>query len=297
MVVLVFINCSRKSPSSEESLFKYIPAEAESGAWKKDGSPQEYKGEDLFLYIDGGADIYREYGFKQVVVQDFLSKKGRSLSLEIFEMTSPESAYGIYTFKTHSGGKALALGDEAQLADYYLNFWKGNFLVTITGFNEDEETAKGLEEIGMAVDKKIASREKRPALVSMLLEKGLIPSSLKYFRGNLGLYNSYPFFTEDIFAFQEGVKGDYEDGYSLYIIPYPTQEECQSRLYDAEIKFKQGQRYKSYTSLGQSLFRVEDGKGNSIFVSHHERYLLIVLGKMGQAQAREIVASVRENIK
>jgi hypothetical protein len=127
-----------RGPSGLRSL---LPAGQEAGGWKEDGPHQEFKGEDLYLYIDGGAEIYREYGFEEVLVQEYKNREGIRLSLELFQMTSPESAYGMYTFKRSPRGAPLEIGAEGQLEDYYLNFWKGNFLVTITGQDGNPATA------------------------------------------------------------------------------------------------------------------------------------------------------------
>ncbi len=268
-----------------------MPQESEIGEWRKDGLPQEYKGDDLFLYIDGGAEIYHEYGFKQVIVQDVRSRKGKSISLEVFEMSNAAGAYGIYTFKAHPGGKELAIGSEARLADYYLNFWKGNFLVTLTGFDQDEETPKGLEVIARAVEAKIEVEEKRPYLVGYLPKAGLLPDGIKYFRGNLGLYNSYPFFRQDVFALKEGIKGDYQAGHSLYIIKYESDEESQTKFGEVKSAFQASDRYKNFSLTSQSLFQTEDGKGKRIFVSTIKNFILIIIGAESLAQAQEIFLS------
>ena len=49
----------------------YLPADNAAAGWAKDGAPQEFEGEDLYTYIDGGAEIYQEYGFRRVIVQDY----------------------------------------------------------------------------------------------------------------------------------------------------------------------------------------------------------------------------------
>ena len=95
-------------------LRSYLPSGQEAGEWKADGPPQEFKGEDLYLYIDGGAEIYREYGFEEVLVQEYRDREGKGLSLEIFRMTSPESAYGMYTFKRSSRGTPIRSGRKAS---------------------------------------------------------------------------------------------------------------------------------------------------------------------------------------
>jgi len=281
----------------QQNLLAHIPEETELGEWKKDGSPQEYKGEDLFLYIDGGAEIYHEYGFRQVVVQDYLNKNGKSVSLEIFQMLNPESAYGMYTFKTSAQGDVLAIGDEALLEGYYMNFWKGNFLVTLTGFDEDEETVKGLLGIARAVDAKIKIRGEKPHLISLFPEKGLLVLSMKYFKGNLGLYNMYPFFMRNVFAFSEGIKADYSAGYSVYIIGYRSIDDSQKRFRGVRKSFAESPRYNNFDSVDERLFSVKDRRGSLIYVSLFEEYILIINGAVSLNQTEEIFARIRENIK
>ena len=284
-----FLLYSSEAPSTfQQELLKYLPREGKTGEWRRDGLPQEYRGEDLYSYINGGAEIYHEYGFKQVIVQDYIKKNGKSISLEIFEMASSESAYGIYTFKTNQEGEELALGDKAQLADYYMNFWKGYFLVTLTGFDEDEETVKGLKEIAQAVDAKIKSRGKEPAFVSLLPKKDLIEQSIKYFKGNLGLYNSYPFFAQDVFSIEEGIKGDYKAGYSVFIISYRANEESKKKFNAVKTSFKESQKYKNFKLVDEKLFQVEDIKGKLIFISHSKKCFLIVVGTINKARAKKI---------
>lgn len=294
---LMFSPHSGSAPSiPQENLLKYIPEDIKLDDWKRDGSPQEYRGEDLFEYIDGGAEIYHEYGFRQVIVQDYLSKTGKSISLEIFEMSSPESAYGIYTFKTSSQGEVLRVGDDALLEGYYMNFWKGNFLITLTGFDEETETVKGLKTIARAVDGKIMARGKKPHLVSMLPQKSLLPLSVKYFRGNLGLYNAYSFFTQDVFACREGIKANYKAGYSIYIIEYESIEECQKRFINVKKNFAESSRYNSFNPINDELFRVKDRKGRLILASLYKTVILVVTGVVSQDQAENIFGSIQKNI-
>ena len=121
---LFFLLLQGKSLLLGQSLFKYLPQSDEVKSWNKDGTPQEFEGEDLYLYINGGAEIYHEYGFSRVVVQEYKNRNRKSISVEIFEMESPKAAFGIYTFKSSPRGKELALGNEGRMEAYYLNFWK-----------------------------------------------------------------------------------------------------------------------------------------------------------------------------
>ena len=212
------------NPSQEGPLRGYLPADNAVPGWTKDGGPQEYKGDDLYTYIDGGAEIYQEYGFRRVIVQDYENPRGKSVSLEIFEMETPAAAFGMFTFKRSGRGKSVALGAGAELETYYLNFWKGRFLVTLTGFEEAGETVDGIAAFGRIVDAALPEGGVTPGLVAELPAEGLRPGSVKYLKGLLGLNNIYSFYTARGLAFTDAVRGLYDSGETLIVLDYGSAE-------------------------------------------------------------------------
>jgi hypothetical protein len=217
-------------PRSQE-LRALLPGNDQAGAWTRDGAPQEFTGEDLYLYIDGGAAIYQEYGFAGMISQDYETQDGKGLSLEIFRMAAPEGAYGMFTFKRSVDGESLPVGAEGQLEGYYLNFWKGPFLVTITGFEKGEQVRRLLVSLAQAVARKIADGAARPpALVAKLPRAGLRVGSVRYFRGYLGFMNHYPSAAAKDFQVREGVCGEYGPGVFLFILAYSGPGEARARL-------------------------------------------------------------------
>lgn len=294
-LVLIINSCGKRSTQAS-GLRRYLPRE-EIGDWKRKDVPQEYKGEDLYLYINGGAEIYHEYGFERVIVQDYINENGKSLSLEIFEMKSPESAFGIYTFKTSRQGKTVAVGHQGCLEDYYLNFWKGKFLVTITGFDEDQETIRGLESIAHAIDAKLKNTGNVPSLVALLTDKDLKESSVKYFKGNLGLFNNYQFFHKNIFSLKEGARGDYRTGHSVFIIKYESSEECLKVFNKAKENFRESSRYRNYKVINEMGIQVVGSQEKLIFVSFFQRYILIIVGASSFQKAEDALSLIQEKIK
>jgi hypothetical protein len=207
---------------SQDALKALLPSGGEAAGWVQEGDAQDFAGEDLYTYIDGGAEIYQEYGFRRVVVRDYKDAGGRSVNLELFEMASPEAAFGMFTFKRSGRGKVLRLGGGGELEDYYLNFWKGRFLGTLTGFDSDPATLAGLQALAAAVDAKIADAADPPELLAALPTAGLRSGSVKYLKGPLGLNNIYAFYTAKGLRFAAAVKGDYADGSSLIVLDYGT---------------------------------------------------------------------------
>lgn len=245
----------------EGPLRAYLPGEASVSGWARDGEPQEYEGENLYAYIDGGADIYQEYGFTRVVVQDYKSAAGKSASLEIFEMSAPASAFGMFSFKRSGSGKAARLGSGAELESYYLNFWKGRFLVTLTGFDDSRETVDGLLAIGAAVDAKLPGGGGEPPLVGALPADGLRPGSVKYLMGLVGLNNIYPFHAARGLAFKAAVRGLYDSGETLIVLDYGTAEARRAAWLELRSELERSGRFEQPTNYLADAVAFKDGKG------------------------------------
>jgi len=257
-----------------------LPGTDQAPGWSADDGPQEYSGEDLYAYIDGGAEIYQEYGFLRVIVQDYKNQSGQSITAEIFAMKDPEAAYGMYSFKKSASGQVLEWGQEseAQLSDYYLNLWKGRYLATLTGFNEDQTTRQGLVDLGRIIAGKISEKAAKPSLLALLPDPGVKKSGIKYYKGNLGLFNTYAFDPASVFGVQEGVKGDDEKGGMLFVLKYSPSGKSRSQFEDAWKTFAKNVKYGQFRALSNDLFSMKDGLGRTVTVSLFKAYLFIAVG-------------------
>jgi hypothetical protein len=279
--LLAFVQCSAPGPDAEDG----------GGGWKLAGAPRMFAGEELFIHIDGGADIYYEYGFDRVEVREYRSGAGQAVTVEIYTMTSPESAFGIYTFKRGMEGEAVPLGNGGFFEGYYLNFWKGNCLVTLTGLDMDAETVEGLQEIAGWIDKDLPAGGKIPALIKVLDEENLVESSIKYFRGPLGLFNCRVFFTEDVFAFEEGAAGICKDGSQVFVFGYGQAEEAQDRFESAMDKFKNSPRYRDFRDR-DSTFSIRDGEGHTLLGILHTNHIVLVVTEGDSAPAEALARRI-----
>jgi hypothetical protein len=270
----------------------YLPADGAAPGWARDGEPQEFEGEDLYTYIDGGAEIYQEYGFRRVVVQDYRNAGGRSVSLEIFEMDSAAAAYGMFTFKRSGKGRSLGLGGGGEIEAYYLNFWKGRFLVTLTGFDEAPDTVDGLAAIGRIADSKLPDGGETPGLVAALPAKGLRPGSVKYLRGLLGLNNIYPFYTARGLGFTDAVRGLYDSEETLILLDYGSAEARHSAWLELRTELERSERFEPAKDYLADAVVFIDGKGQ--YVALGEAGGLLAIGIASTLEwALKTVARVR----
>lgn len=178
--------------SEMTDLARLLPAATEIPGWKPDGDPLTYAEDNLWEYIDGSAENFLTFRFRQVLTQDYVSGDGKGLKVEIYEHESPLMAYGIYA-QMRSPGLALhKIGGEAFSDEYSMNFWKNRFYVRVAVFEKGAELARSLESFASAIAAKIEEGEALPAEATVFPEEGLVPNDTKYLtQGILGREN-YP---------------------------------------------------------------------------------------------------------
>ena len=62
----------------------------------KFASLKTYSGHGLYDYMDGGAELYMEYGFDKLCIQE-IELTGEKLTVQVYRMADLKSAFGIYS--------------------------------------------------------------------------------------------------------------------------------------------------------------------------------------------------------
>jgi len=270
----------------------FLPAAAEVPGWTPQGAPRRFRGEDLFVYIDGGAEIYHEYGFREVVTQDYGDPDGRTVALEIFEMSDSAAAFGMYTFKSSGKGRSAGLGQDSELEDYYLNFWKGRYLVTATGSDESPVSLAGVLAVGRAANGRIEESGSRPTGASLLPPEWAGPR-LKYLRGALGLFNIHPFFTKDVFRFREGVAGGNGPA-RVFVFRYESPDEARSRFGDVRTAFAGSPAYRDVRQIRGGPLEASTSKGTPVRVEAFADVIAVILGEMPGVSWGEVLDRLKK---
>jgi hypothetical protein len=89
-----------------------------------------FTGTGLYGFMNGGADLYMEYGVKKLTVRD-INYLGEDYTLEIYETPSPEDAFGIYSLHTFKCLRADTLDCIDCLSAYQLQAVSGNQYVSV----------------------------------------------------------------------------------------------------------------------------------------------------------------------
>jgi hypothetical protein len=203
----------------------FLPSSADVPGITAVGRPHIYKGMKLFDYMDGGAELYYEYGFEQACVQRYQPPPGE-VTAEIYQMDLSANAYGIYTFDTK--GEHPSIGQDATYERGLLSFWKGRYFVRV--FSENEELKETILVLGRAIAQKITQEGGRPDILASIPSFWVEGDSLLYFRGMIALNNSYFLSHQDILSLSEGITFQYKpevQPFRVIMVRYPDRSQAE----------------------------------------------------------------------
>jgi hypothetical protein len=155
-----------------------------------------YPGESLFDMIDGGADVFFEYGFRRAGTARYVRDGGEAVRADLYEMTDPLSAFGVFSYMAASTGSAVRIGQEAVAGDNFVICWKGTYVGTATALNGGTRAdALGIVSL---IDSCLPPGGSVPELVLRLRRDPARLSDVVFVRGVLGLFRHADFDPSDI---------------------------------------------------------------------------------------------------
>ena len=274
------IGLTAGTPSPSLSQAAMLPSAA--GGWTRSDSVDVYAGKDLFLLIDGGAELFYEYGFVQVFSSEYSRVPDRSATTELYEMESPKAAYGLFTSFTVGTGTSVPIGQEAVLGDGYCIFWKGSYVAMLTDASVDSASGAMLLQLAGHLDTEIRQTGSLPGVCTLLREADLDWRTMVFVRGRLALGNQLPHAWANSFPPADGVVG--ESGESRYLIlEYTNAAAAEAALRAAEAEWEKLQLPMRLDSGGK--WRIQQRNEEVALLEHRGRYVLAVSGGRQTSEA------------
>jgi len=147
-----------------------------------------FTGDGLYGFMNGGADLFLEYGVKSLVNRD-LSYKDEDFTIDIYEMPTPDDAYGIYSMHVFRCQQADTLDMIDCYSPYQMLAAIENFYISIvypSGSKQAQAVAAELIPIYISADKNT-----RPGFPEAFISTNLpFSGNIKYLRGTLSVSNA-----------------------------------------------------------------------------------------------------------
>ena len=242
-----------------------LPGDDFVPGWKKTSRLHRFKESDLFNYINGGAEIFHEFGFHELFVQRY-GKDDAEITLEVYRMQSPESALGIYLMKC--GKETTVVGVPARHSGNRFQFTivKSNYYILVNNSNGDETGLPIMVSLSQIVLNSIP-QGKPVELFRVLPKKNLISGSERIIRGPYGLEPIYTFGEGDnlqlrgrVFALVGDYRNDGGRVYTRIMIPYPDRDSALA-AYQSLV-----------TNLDPYSKVLDEWKGGFVFRDYRDRY-------------------------
>jgi hypothetical protein len=181
--------------------------------------------DDLYDYIDGGAELYISYGFGNALSCRYTKAGQPDVTAEIFDLGSSADAFGIYSQTRDKEEKEYGQGS------YYVSgaqfFWKGRFWISLITNETTDESVKLLHSLAAYLDEKLTETGESPDILSVLPAEKLNPGGYLYFHHYIWLNSYYFIASENILGVDENTPavlakyGDPEERLVLLVVQYP----------------------------------------------------------------------------
>jgi hypothetical protein len=260
----------------------------EIAGWKAEEPDGVYDRKTLFDYIDGGAEVYLAYDFKQALARRFLKEGDPTITADVFLMDSAGDAYGVFTFERE--GKDVGIGTDSEYSSGLLRFWESRYFVSILTDRETPASKEAVMDLGKSIAAGIEFPCERPKMVLMLPTKGLAANTVRYLHKKPSLDYHYFLADKNILNMDEKTEvalAQYGTGKAktrLLVVRYPDPAAALTA-------------FKAFTAAympeakGTGVLKTEDGKW--VASRTEKRYVIAVFEAPTKAEATALLANVK----
>lgn len=256
------------------------PDAAAGWAWREE--PRTYAPDTLYEYIDGAADLYLSYGFKEVAVADYVKGGGDEgwITVDVYDMGAPIHAFGIYGSEMPPDPEAFPVGMQGYESDGLVAFWQGDYYVKVMLIDGDMDGARAL---ARATAKLLPEAAGMPEELNRLPVEGRIAGSERYVKTSALGHRSLV----------EVVSADYTVGETtatLHSANLGTREkaaEAWRKLRDFEQG--SGEGLSEVAGVGEDAFGATDGYYGEMVAARQGQFVLIAMSETaGRAALAEL---------
>ena len=188
-----FLLGSYRGQEKSSELASLLP---EVDTWSSTEKSENYFPENLFEYINGAAEIYLAYEFKELIVsQQQKDQSEKNIAIEIYDMGNETNAFGIYSAERYPDNEFIKMGIQGYIEEGTLNFLVNRYYVKLLCFECEEQSEEVLKSFSQKIVENVGKTGDFPPLLEAFPSNGLQLNSesfvLRNFMGYSFLHNGY----------------------------------------------------------------------------------------------------------
>ena len=272
---------------TEELLLKSLLPEISS--WMTSEAPQDYFPESLYEYINGAAEVYLSYDFKELIVAEFKREQTEVvMTVEIYDMRSTKNSFGIYSAERYPESQFIPVGIQGYIEEGTLNFLVDRYYIKLLCFNAESSSEDYLKEFSQGILSKIADQGKFPSVLSAFPQKGLKVKTEKYILNN---FLGYGFL-------HDGYSANFESGgleFDCFVIEGKDAKDAENML----AKYLEAKGKENVKSLPEG-YLIKDRYYSNIYLAQAGRYLCGVMKikegfeRTGEKYLKELIQNLKD---
>ncbi len=254
-----------------------IPEKGFEGDWAPLEEPLVFIGQDLFSHINGGAEVYHEYGFDSLIVQ-YYANADSELALEIYRMSSPYSALGIFLFENPRIRPLPGTEARSNFSQYQITLVRGTDYIKIHNFDGNADNVTAMTALAHQVLASIPVT-KTPDILILADDENKVEGSERLF---IGQYTLRP-----IFDF--GIADPFNQGGKYWGVAYTIRDEDGYGYTKMKIAYDSGEQARAalsrFAGLNLPFIEIIENKENRIILTDE-------LGMSGSMTVSDSILSI-----
>ena len=273
-----------KSAANPHQQLQHLLTAPLPGKAAAEAAPAFFQPDNLYQQIDGGADVYLLYDFRELLHQDFKSG-ATEVTADIYDMGRPEDAFGIYAAERSPKYKFAILGTEGYRSKGVLNFVQDRYYVKLTGSGTNSDPL--LSQFAQILSARIGGQRAQPALLRKFPAEHRIAHSEQYMRKDpLGHAFLAPAYVATYAWGQEG---------KLLVSVSPDAASAKSRLDLLSKHFKQSGEWAAALEAGSDAIRAKNSFEGRVLARTQGPYVILLLNP--PADGSQILKTMAQNLR
>jgi hypothetical protein len=169
-----------KAPDQQEArapasvISKWFP---QVEGWKLSSAPTQYTPDNLFEYVDGGADAFLQFDFEELLTASYVNAQKVEVTVDLYHHRNAARAFGMYTQERPAGSALLPVGIEGIAGPDHLEFVAGPVYAKLAQAGGKETPF--LRMFAEKIAARLPGTREPPAVLKCFPDKGKRPRSEK----------------------------------------------------------------------------------------------------------------------
>jgi len=166
ILVLVITSCgTQQEPATMSGVAAYLPAQlGETGITRTD-DVRLFVGDSLYEYIDGGAEVYHQYGFVEVATAQYRLGDDEFIA-DIYRFADSDNAYGMFSTLRPDEFDTAPFGAGGFADGPTVVFVKGKFIVNLIGYDASPTMVSAVQAAAVELNNILPGTTDLPSMFS-----------------------------------------------------------------------------------------------------------------------------------